>query len=91
MPLCHNLIEALAMGAIPILQYPQYMTPPLTDNVNCLRYQDAEDLIKVINTALQLSLADKRKLSDNAKNYYLNSASFIVSCNSYSRNYLLWF
>lgn len=44
MPLCHNLIEAMAAGAIPVLQYADYLPDPLEDGVDCLAFRDAEEL-----------------------------------------------
>ena len=70
MPLCHNLIEALAVGTIPILQYPDYLDPGLKDGYNCLVYNNSEDLIGVIKKALSLSEEIKTQLSKNAKDYY---------------------
>src|SRR5205823_2507023 len=38
MPLSHNLIEAMSLGAIPILNYGDYLDPPLRDGVDCLAF-----------------------------------------------------
>ena len=70
MPLCHNLIEALAAGAIPILQYPQYLTPPLTDGENCLVFNNAEELQAALRKALSIDEREIRKLHKNALAYY---------------------
>lgn len=70
MPLCHNLIEALAAGAIPILQYPQYLGPALEDGVNCLTFNDEEELCSVINRALNMGEEELAVLRTNAVNYY---------------------
>ena len=42
MPLCHNVIESLVAGAIPILQYGSYLSPRLEDGINCLAFRDAD-------------------------------------------------
>jgi hypothetical protein len=70
MPLCHNLIEALAAGCVPILQYANYLPPPLTDGVNCLAFSDAADLRKVIARALAMSPEEIRTLRANVQTYH---------------------
>lgn len=70
MPLCHNLIEALAAGAVPILQYADYLPPPLTDGVNCLAFSDAAGLRKVIARALAMSPEEIRTLRINLRMHF---------------------
>ena len=70
MPLCHNLIEALAAGSIPILQYATYLPHPLEDGVNCLEFCNAESLRKVIGTALAMSPENIRTMRANVRNHY---------------------
>jgi hypothetical protein len=70
MPLCHNLIEALAAGSIPILQYAAYLPQPLEDGVNCLAFNDAESLRKVIGAALAMSPENIRIMRANVRNHY---------------------
>lgn len=70
MPLCHNLIESLAAGSIPILQYPQYLDPALEDGVNCLVYHDKESLISALEKALAMPKEEVSKLSKAAQQYY---------------------
>lgn len=70
MPLCHNLIESLAAGAIPVLQYGDYLPQPLENRVNCLAFDDAGGLRDVIATALAMSEEDIRALRANVRAYY---------------------
>lgn len=70
MPACHNLVESLAMGAIPILQYSQYMTPSLQHGVNCLSFHDEESLRRVVDEALHMSPQRIRELRRNARKHY---------------------
>lgn len=70
MPLCHNLIEALAAGSIPILQYAAYLPQPLKDKVNCLAFSDAESLRKVIGVALAMSPENIRIMRANVRQHY---------------------
>ena len=70
MPMCHNAVEALAVGTIPILQYPQYFNPPLIHGVNCLTYNSGDELINVISSAMQMELAERNKMSESCMLYY---------------------
>ena len=45
MPMCHNTVEALAVGAIPIINYPEWFAPGLEHLKNCVVFNDRNDLI----------------------------------------------
>ncbi len=70
MPLCHNLIEALAAGCIPILQYANYLPDPLTDRENCMAFHNAASLRKTLDEILNLSPARISELRANVRHYY---------------------
>jgi hypothetical protein len=70
MPLCHNLIEAMAGGAIPILQYAAYLPTPLGNRVNALTFDDHESLREVIKTALAMSPEEVLRMRVNVHAYY---------------------
>ena len=70
MPLCHNAVESLALGVVPILQYPQYFTPPLEHKVNCLVYNNEKELIDAVKYALRLDEREIKKISSACVNYY---------------------
>jgi hypothetical protein len=70
MPLCHNLIEALAAGCVPILQYAAYLSPPLRDRVNCLAFHDAGSLRELIAAVLAMSQEEIRALRANVRAHY---------------------
>lgn len=70
MPLCHNLIESLAAGSIPILQYPQYLTPALKDGINCLVFHDKQSLIEALEKALVMPALEVAQLKQAAQQYY---------------------
>ena len=72
MPFCHNLIEALAAGSIPILQYPQYLQPHLEHSKNCLVFDDAESLIEVVNFAMTAPQEEILKLRKGAMKFYVD-------------------
>lgn len=70
MPLCHNLIEAMAAGAIPILQYADYLPTPLENRVNALTFDSADSLREAVETALGMSPAEVVQLRANVNAYY---------------------
>ena len=70
MPLCHNLIEALAAGAVPILQYADYLPQPLEDGVNCLAFAEPAGLADAIRRATAMAPEQIRRLRENVRQYY---------------------
>jgi hypothetical protein len=72
MPLCHNLIESMARGVVPILEHPEFLDPPLQHDENCLVFQGREQLIKTFERVFQLGLDEIVRLRRNAYAYYQN-------------------
>lgn len=70
-PHAHNLIEALAMGCIPIINYADLMTPPLRDHVNCLAFTTLEQLVIILETLPKFSLERIEAMRQEALDYYL--------------------
>lgn len=54
MPMCHNGVEAMALGAVPILGYGHLFSPPLRSGEVCLDYVSEADLAGAIETALAM-------------------------------------
>lgn len=70
MPLSHNAIEAMAVGAIPILQYSELFDPPLKHMVNCIVFENEDDLIEKIRFCLNLPITQVRELRSGVIDYY---------------------
>ena len=70
MPLCHNLIEALSCGSIPIIQYHKYLTPELIDGENCLTFHDEDTLRQAIQRAMEMPETEILKMRAAALRYY---------------------
>lgn len=70
MPLCHNLIEALTAGAVPILQYADYLPDPLEDGKNCLSFRDAAGLREIVGKVLKLSAESIVEMRRAVRDYY---------------------
>ncbi len=70
MPMCHNIIEAMAIGAVPITNYPEWFTPSLTDMENCIVFEDRDDLINKLKRALAMNEEEISRMRTNVLNYY---------------------
>lgn len=82
MPMCHNVLEAMSIGVIPILNYPHWLNPSLTENFNCLVYQDVSDIELIINRALTMSEFEKKQMNKNVIDYYKKYYENYVFCES---------
>ena len=57
MPLCHNLVEGMSVGAVPIVGYAEWLPVPLRDGVDCLAFRTVAELEHVLERALALDEA----------------------------------
>ena len=65
MPMCHNIIESMAVGTIPITQYGYLFDPPLTNNINCIQFDSLKELKDKI---LELSSLPENRISEMRQN-----------------------
>lgn len=71
MPMCHNIIEAMAVGTIPITNYPDWFLPEHLENmVNCISFSSPESLINQIEAVLSMDGAEIELLRANTIAYY---------------------
>ncbi|MFN9367575.1 MAG: glycosyltransferase [Planctomycetia bacterium] len=56
-PICHNIIEAMAVGTIPITSYPEWLTPALIRGETCLEFDTFDSLDAAIAAALDMDRA----------------------------------
>lgn len=84
MPLCHNVIEALSVGTIPLIQrsYAQHFYPPLIDGETALFFDDENDLRQSIDRALALPDEEFNRMSTKAKEYYAQHCTPSVIINT---------
>ena len=85
MPMCHNVIEAMAVGAIPIINYPEWFNPDLRHMENCIVFDDKDDLVKKINDVLDMGEQQVAEMRDRAIDYYenhLNPRKFVSDIES---------
>lgn len=74
MPLCHNLVEALSVGVVPVIQksYSDLLCPPLCDGVNAIIFNGEHDLHQAMNRCLEMGEEMIERLSRGAWSYYEN-------------------
>ena len=85
MPMCHNVIEAMAVGAIPIINYPEWFNPTLKHLENCIVFDDKEDLINKIEGVLGMDQQEISEMRTRVIDYYehhLNPSRFISDVES---------
>ncbi|WP_452218424.1 hypothetical protein [Lacinutrix undariae] len=74
MPYAHNIVEALSVATIPIIQtnYATLFFPPLEHNNNAILFDDLPDLTEKIKNCYALNTEEIKILQNNAFNYYIN-------------------
>jgi hypothetical protein len=85
MPMCHNVIEAMAVGSVPIINYPEWFNPPLRHMENCVSFYDRKDLIKKIRSIFELEQQKISEMRNQAIDYYekhLSPRKFISNIES---------
>lgn len=70
MPMCHNIIEAMAVGTIPITNYPEWLDPHLDHMENCIVFDDRDDLIAKMKQVLGMRPEEIARLRSNVIDYY---------------------
>jgi hypothetical protein len=70
MPMCHNVIEAMAVGTIPLISYPEWMRPRLRHLHNCIEFSDRDDLLRKVRLVLSLPPREIAELRRNVIEYY---------------------
>ena len=80
MPLSHNAVEAMAVGCIPVLSYPEMFEPELQDGVNCIAYDGGKDIVSTVKRVICMDKEKVDELRYNSYCYYdkhLTPASFM--------------
>lgn len=80
LPMCHNAIESMAVGTIPIIGYPDWFFPPLEHRKNAILYSGKEDLNEKVKEVLAMSQEEIGGMRQNVIAYHqanLTDNSFI--------------
>jgi len=70
MPFSHNLIEGMAAGSVPVLNYPEYLEPALVDGVNCIRFNDIAGLKAAVERVLAMPAGEIVRMRRAVRQYY---------------------
>jgi hypothetical protein len=70
MPMCHNVIEAMAVGAIPVIGYPEWFHPRLRHMDNCVVFDGRDDLVEQMRMVLRMPAAQVERMRANVVDYY---------------------
>lgn len=70
MLMCHNSIEAMECGCIPILAYHDWFVPNLENNINCLVYKDLDGMKNAVTLAMKMSESEVAHMRENVLAYY---------------------
>ncbi|KAF2333104.1 glycosyltransferase family protein [Flavobacterium daemonense] len=89
MPMCHNVLEAMSVGVIPILNYQNWLNPSLEDGINCLVFRDEKDIESVIDKALAFSDLQKNEMAKNVIEYYKIYYKSFVFCENESKDLIV--
>jgi hypothetical protein len=79
-PMCHNAIESMAVGTIPIIGYHDWFTPALEHKKNAIVFSGTADLVQKVNEVFNMSPEETREMRQNVIKYYeehLSQAGFI--------------
>lgn len=71
-PQSHNLIEAMSVGCVPILHktYVKLIRPVLQDNLNCIVYNNVQELDKILSNLSNYKNVQVINLRKNVITYY---------------------
>jgi hypothetical protein len=70
MPMSHNAVEALAVGTIPILEYPDLFTPNLSSAGGCVAFEGREAFSERVQSCLDMGMVAREELKRRATEYY---------------------
>jgi hypothetical protein len=72
MPMCFNAIEAMSVGVIPLIEFPELFCPPLKHNENAIVFKGKSDLANKTRTIMEMAPADIKRMRKNVMKYYDN-------------------
>lgn len=82
MPWSHNAVEAMAVGAIPFINYPGWFNPPLEHKINCVAFSSEIDLLERVKEILAMKPEEIKIMRENVIEYYeefLSPSAFLKS------------
>jgi len=74
-PMSYNSNEAMAMGAIPLINYPEWFHPSLENQKNCFVFSNKEDLLEGLDHISKLSQEQLSSIRSNLMTYFMQYQS----------------
>jgi len=77
-PWCHNQIESMASGAIPITEFPHLFHPALRNGENAITWRHKDELLETLKRIIDgnVTAEETAKLKANVLSYYDKNFSF---------------
>lgn len=69
-PTCHNLVESMCVGTIPLIEYGDRVTPALRDGETAICFKGREELIDSVTRILSMRPEEKRRIRDNVITFF---------------------
>ncbi len=69
-PMCHNAIESMSVGTIPLIEYADRFSPALVDGVNAICFHGPRGLTDAVKRIQRLSPVDIDRLRRGVITYY---------------------
>ena len=69
-PMCHNLIEAMSVGTIPVLEHGHCFCPHLVDGVNAILFSGLDGFEDAVQRVLAMDDSTIRRLRRGVVEYY---------------------
>lgn len=69
-PMCHNAVEAMSVGTIPLLEYANRFTPNLQDGVNAVCFSGREGLLESVHRIDRMSPQEISELRQGVIRYF---------------------
>lgn len=75
-PMTHSVAECMAVGTIPILEFPELFSPGLEDGVHCIAFRGKAGFVRAIERALSMSDKEMEEMKQQVVKYYDAHLSF---------------
>lgn len=69
-PVSHNIVEAMAVGTVPLTEYPEQFDPPLRHGEDCIVYAGADGLRSRVAEVVSMSPETLAEMGRAAAGYY---------------------
>ena len=69
-PMCHNVIEAMSVGTIPLIEYADRFNPHLQDGINAVYFQGQHGLVEAVKRIDCMSNQQRSELRQGVVSYF---------------------